>query len=562
MSNVCSIAWRTCPPGLRVGFTPTTTLGLMSRARQATIFQRSCHFLSPSQSPRWTTTTLLRPPHKNQATPTILRLCRYASSNSNSPERGVPIRSEPLSASEIKAIFGPTANISPQMGNRVLAVLQGRRLAGTLDQPLPADIRRTVPSRTIERGLQWLRENHPVDEDAAIMARIEREEREEEERLLKHAEEMGMLHPQSGYWGAQLGQQGDVYGRSVFKETRERNEKRLLEEAERERKEWLEGELKDREKIQRQQMQLQKHMELAEYNPSEVVEARPRADPKERPFLAWAQKHYIRAENNDADFSQVTTAQRIFPSLLVSLVTLTLAYLFASNYEEPTVYDRLWPQLSMTTTTIGALAGVNVAIWLLWKFPPAWRTLNRYFISVPLYPYALSAVGSVFSHQALKHLATNMAILWLIGSRLHDEVSRGDFLALYVSAGVVGSMTSLTAHVLLKKLTITSLGASGAIAGLVGAWCTLHANDLLTPSFLPESYRNTFSASGSTVLAGIILFEVLNLLAPAKWKMARLDHWAHLGGYVAGAVWARSYHSNKKKRERESVKRNLWDVFK
>lgn len=158
------------------------------------------------------------------------------------------------------------------MGNRVLAVLQGRRLAGTLDQPLPADIRRTVPSRTIELGLQWLREHHPVDEDAAIMARIEREEREEEERLLKHAEEMGMLHPQSGYWGAQLGQKGDVYGRSVFKETRERNEKRLLEEAERERKEWLEGELKDREKIQRQQMQLQKHMELTEYNPSEVVQ--------------------------------------------------------------------------------------------------------------------------------------------------------------------------------------------------------------------------------------------------------------------------------------------------
>lgn len=113
----------------------------------------------------------------------------------------------------------------------------------------------------------------------------------------------------------------------------------------------------------------------------------------------------------------------------MSLVTLTLAYLFASNYEEPTVYDRLWPQLSMTTTTIGALAGVNVAIWLLWKFPPAWRTLNRYFISVPLYPYALSAVGSVFSHQALKHLATNMAILWLIGSRCTLSLRADVFLA-------------------------------------------------------------------------------------------------------------------------------------
>lgn len=85
------------------------------------------------------------------------------------------------------------------------------------------------------------------------------------------------------------------------------------------------------------------------------------------------------------------------------------------------MYDRLWPQLSMTTATIGALTGVNVTIWLLWKFPPAWRTLNRYFISVPLYPYAVSAVGSVFSHQALKHLATNMAILWLIGSRCNGH---------------------------------------------------------------------------------------------------------------------------------------------
>lgn len=85
---------------------------------------------------------------------------------------------------------------------------------------------------------------------------------------------------------------------------------------------------------------------------------------------------------------------------------------------------------------------------------------------------------------------------------------------------------------------------------------------MLTPSFLPESYRNTFSASGSTVLAGIVLFEVLNLLAPARWKMARLDHWAHLGGYVAGAVWAWSYLSNKKKKERERVKRNFWNVFK
>jgi len=44
-----------------------------------------------------------------------------------------------------------------------------------------------------------------------------------------------------------------------------------------------------------------------------------------------------------------------------------------------------------------------------------------------------------------------------------------------LASGVIGSLTSLTAHVLGGKLTVTSLGASGAIAGLVAAWCMLHA---------------------------------------------------------------------------------------
>lgn len=64
------------------------------------------------------------------------------------------------------------------------------------------------------------------------------------------------------------------------------------------------------------------------------------------------------------------------------------------------------------------IMGVNLAVFALWKaWPPAWKMLNRYFISVPIYPHALSIVGSVFSHQQFRHLATNMVILWFIGTR-------------------------------------------------------------------------------------------------------------------------------------------------
>jgi rhomboid-like protein len=77
----------------------------------------------------------------------------------------------------------------------------------------------------------------------------------------------------------------------------------------------------------------------------------------------------------------------------------------------------MWPDIPPAAATVLGIMGTNVAIYVLWKVPPAWRMLNRYFISVPLYPYAGSVVGSIFSHQQLTHLATNTLILWLIGLR-------------------------------------------------------------------------------------------------------------------------------------------------
>lgn len=60
-------------------------------------------------------------------------------------------------------------------------------------------------------------------------------------------------------------------------------------------------------------------------------------------------------------------------------------------------------------------------------------------------------------------------------SQVHDEIGRGDFLAIYMASGVFGSFASLAAHVLAGRLSFTSLGASGAICGIVAAWMMMHA---------------------------------------------------------------------------------------
>jgi rhomboid-like protein len=76
----------------------------------------------------------------------------------------------------------------------------------------------------------------------------------------------------------------------------------------------------------------------------------------------------------------------------------------------------MWPDIPPAAATVIALLGANFAIFTLWNlWPPAWRMLNRYFISVPVYPRALSMVGIIFSHQQFRHLATNMFILFFIG---------------------------------------------------------------------------------------------------------------------------------------------------
>jgi rhomboid-like protein len=180
-------------------------------------------------------------------------------------EDGVPVSSQPLSASEISSIFGP-GEVSPALGNRILNVLQGRRLKGTLDLDLPADIVGTVRPRAIKAALNWLRKNRPVDEDAAVMARVEREEQEEEERIARRIEKLGLDKPQSGFYGAELGQGNDIYGRSVLKDAREKNEAKFIAEEEKRRKEWMEGEAKDRERLHQQLKQntgLQKYDEAA-----------------------------------------------------------------------------------------------------------------------------------------------------------------------------------------------------------------------------------------------------------------------------------------------------------
>ncbi|KAL4877204.1 hypothetical protein BJY04DRAFT_198756 [Aspergillus karnatakaensis] len=558
MNNVLGVAWRAPCLGLRASSLQSPKLSVSFRSLSQQISPKWCLDSPPRRllsSDRPFTTIFIsaeNPISKCHPFTNRDRFRYFQSSAVRSAkpkpapaEKGVELRDTPFTKVELDRIFGPRTKLSSEMGNRILSVLQARRLAGTLDLDLPADIQRAARHSTVDAGLEYLRKEYPIDEDAAIMARIEREELEAEQKLIWRAEEIGLYKPQSGTYDAELGEKNDPSGRSILKQMRERNEKKNKAQVEKERKEWLEGEEKDRESLKRH---LAKNTALQKFDESTAVEVKGRADPSQRPLLAWIQKHHLRATDTETDFTALTTRDRLLPALLFTILTFGLCYAFAVTYQPPAKADRLWPDIPPAAATVATIIGINAAIFVLWKaWPPSWRLLNRYFISVAAYPRVLSLAGNTFSHQSLRHLGVNMLVLWLFGTKLHDEIGRGNFVALYLSAGVLGSFASLTFHVLQNSLFITSLGASGAIAGLVSAFGLIHPDEKWAIFFLPKEWQETFSAPAWMFVTGLVTFDILG--AVLNRRNPRMDYFAHMGGYATGALFAIGWRE-KVRRER------------
>ena len=132
---------------------------------------------------------------------------------------------------EVKVIFGP--NPPPiSLANTLLKVLHSRRVDGNLDIDLPSQIATQLKPYpgAIDDALDWLRREY-LDEDAAILRRIEREEAGQgDEALIQRALNLGLYKPQSGLYGARLGEDGDIFGESQLQKLRRANELKAQQE--------------------------------------------------------------------------------------------------------------------------------------------------------------------------------------------------------------------------------------------------------------------------------------------------------------------------------------------
>lgn len=143
--------------------------------------------------------------------------------------------------------------------------------------------------------------------------------------------------------------------------------------------------------------------------------------------------------------------------------------------------------LSEAEKTMTGLIGINLLVFCAWRIPGLKPVMNRYFTHNPGSGQYLTLITSCFSHRDTLHLTMNMVGLWSFGTLIHDVLGREQFIATYLFLGINANVISHVVSLALRQSRplVSSLGASGAIYGLISATAYSYPNTSVFVPFLP-----------------------------------------------------------------------------
>jgi len=159
-------------------------------------------------------------------------------------------------------------------------------------------------------------------------------------------------------------------------------------------------------------------------------------------------------------------------------------------------------------------------------------TVYRTYGYIPAEPSVLAIFTSMFMHGGWLHLLGNMLFLWLSGGSLEDRWGRIFFPILYGVSGLVATLTHAASS---PDSSVPLVGASGAIAGLMGAFLIRMATTQIRFFYWIFVFRGTFHAPAYAMLPLWLLQQFLMARSGAAGGVAV---WAHIGGFIFGMVVA------------------------
>ena len=155
----------------------------------------------------------------------------------------------------------------------------------------------------------------------------------------------------------------------------------------------------------------------------------------------------------------------------------------------------------------------------------------------------ITILTAMFMHAGWLHIIGNMVFLWAFGPEIEDAMGRFHYLAFYLLGGAVAMLTQV---VFSGSSTVPCLGASGAIAAVMGAFIVMYPRDRIR-SILWIFIFVTITYIPAVLLIGFwFLIQLLNVGMVANVKTGGVAYLAHVGGFVFGAVTARLWAGGRK----------------
>jgi membrane associated rhomboid family serine protease len=142
---------------------------------------------------------------------------------------------------------------------------------------------------------------------------------------------------------------------------------------------------------------------------------------------------------------------------------------------------------------------------------------------------------SMFVHGGWAHIVGNMLFLWIFGDNVEDRMGHGRYLLFYLITGLVAALTQTF---IAPETVIPTVGASGAIAGVLGAYFILYPTAMVQVVVFPLIFLPFFVPA--IVLIGFWfvsqLFSGFAEIASNTTAGSGVAFWAHIGGFIAGAI--------------------------
>jgi len=155
--------------------------------------------------------------------------------------------------------------------------------------------------------------------------------------------------------------------------------------------------------------------------------------------------------------------------------------------------------------------------------------------------HLITLVTAMFMHAGWLHIGGNMVFLWAFGPEIEDAMGRPRYVAFYLLCGLAASVAQIAA---MPGSTVPNLGASGAIAGVMGAFLITYPRDQIrTLIFFGWFARITLIPAAVLIGLWFLVQLVSQVGAMADVQMGGVAYMAHVGGFIFGAVTGRVFET-------------------